>query len=79
VSASAAMPMAGRHIMSSPQLFSYIGHDGYNTVSSHTLNGTNPPIVTLAMFGLAGFEACSDGVNLLTKVVLAKFFEEKTF
>jgi len=25
------MPMAGRHIMSSPQLFSYIGHGGYNT------------------------------------------------
>jgi hypothetical protein len=30
------------------------------------------------MFGLVGFEACSDGVNLLTKVVFA-IFEEKTF
>ena len=31
MSASAAMPMAGRHIMSSPQLFNYIGHGGYCT------------------------------------------------
>jgi hypothetical protein len=42
-----------------------------------------PPIVALALLDVwpvcrAGFEACSDGVNLFTKVVFA-IFEEKTF
>ena len=41
VSASVAMPMAGRHIMSSPQLFSSIGHGGYKNQDTTQIRVSN--------------------------------------